>query len=202
MTRSSARSPNLTPSCGNPHRQSPKNIQEGRTRHDFRKARSLHTLMSFAAALVLFLPITGFFAQTQDFQDPSASSVTKRMLPRSGSADRSVGMNNDVAGRKPGASLRCWPQSPPAAILPETASLCRSPRLPGSRRPAEYRNGRPQRRWHRRPHSERWEYQQHQPASRNRNGTFQPLKLINAGGNFPSTLQSPTLMAMARMTSL
>ncbi len=65
----------------------------------FEKPRAVHTLMSFAAALVLFLPITGT-AQTQDFADPSASSVTKRMLPRSGSPDRSVRMTTDVAGRK------------------------------------------------------------------------------------------------------
>ncbi len=65
----------------------------------FEKPRAVHTLMSFAAALVLFLPITGT-AQTQDFADPSASSVTKRMLPRSGSPDRSVRMTTNVAGRK------------------------------------------------------------------------------------------------------
>jgi hypothetical protein len=65
----------------------------------FEKPRAVPTLMSLAAASVLFLAITGA-AQTQDFADPSVSSVAKRMLPRSASRDRSIGMTTDVAGRR------------------------------------------------------------------------------------------------------
>jgi hypothetical protein len=65
----------------------------------FEKPRAVPTLMSLAAASVLFLAITGA-AQTPNFADANASSVVKRMLPRGGSSDCAVHMTTDAAGRR------------------------------------------------------------------------------------------------------
>jgi hypothetical protein len=140
--------------------------------------------MSFAAALALFLPITNA-AQTRDFADPSANSVAKQMLPKSVSRAVSVGLTTDIAGRKPRSfaeMLAAVSASTPSQKLPRFVAHRDYLAADGPQNIAMgdfngdgiadliVNDGN---------------------ASNislllgNRNGTFQPLKLINAAGNFP-----------------
>jgi sugar lactone lactonase YvrE len=62
------------------------------------KSRAVSTLISFAAALVLFLPITGT-AQTQESTGPNAFTVTPQLFRfTDGDVDRSNRMTTDAAG--------------------------------------------------------------------------------------------------------
>ena len=150
----------------------------------FEKPRAVPTLMSLAVALVLFLPITGA-AQTQDFADPSASSVSKRMLPRSGSRDRSVRMTTDVAGRKTRSfaeMLAAASASTPSQKLPRFVAHRDYLAADGPQNIAMgdlngdgiadliVNDG---------------NTSNISLLLGNRNGSFQPLKLINAGGTNP-----------------
>jgi hypothetical protein len=150
----------------------------------FEKPRAVHTLMSFAAALVLFLPTTST-AQTQDFVDPSASSITKQMLPRGGSGDRSTRSSTDITGRK----TRSF-----AEMLAAVSASSRSQKLPRFVAHRDYlaADG-PQ-------NIAMGDLNGDGIADLivndgntsnislllgNRNGTFQPLRLIDAGGANP-----------------
>jgi hypothetical protein len=64
----------------------------------FPKSRAVFALMSFAAALALFLPIPGA-AQTQSFTDASASAPKPKILRFSdGSEDFAFRITTDAAG--------------------------------------------------------------------------------------------------------
>jgi FG-GAP-like repeat len=149
-----------------------------------KKPRAVHALMSFAVALVLCLPIAGV-AQTRDFADPSASSVAKRMLPRGGSSDRSDHATTDAAGRKARSfaeMLAAVSASTPSQKLPRFVAHRDYLAADGPQNIAMgdlngdgiadliVNDG---------------NTSNISLLLGNRNGTFQPLKLINAGGKFP-----------------